>query len=89
MNDTVLAAEAKPNKKVAFVSRPYSRDDKIKKDEEELKQMLEEQKAETETPPAEPEEKEPKTEVQEEPKREGATSEQVDKLINALINDGN
>ena len=61
MNDTVLAAEAKPNKKVAFVSRPYSRDDKIKKDEEELKQMLEEQKAETETPPAEPEEKEPKT----------------------------
>ena len=28
-------------------------------------------------------------EVQEEPKREGATSEQVDKLINALINDGN
>jgi|TARA_R100000664_G_C2757296_1_gene145462 hypothetical protein len=61
MNDTVLAAEAKPNKKVAFVSRPYSRDDKIKKDEEELKQMLEEQKAETETPPAEPEEKEPET----------------------------
>ena len=59
MNDTVLAAEAKPNKKVAFVSRPYSRDDKIKKDEEELKQMLEEQKAETETPPAEPEEKQP------------------------------
>ena len=27
--------------------------------------------------------------VEEEPKREGATSEQVDKLINALINDGN
>ena len=45
MNDTVVSAEVQPTKKVSFVSKPYSREDKIQKDEEELKQMLEEQKA--------------------------------------------
>jgi len=54
-------------------------------DREEFRQIL----VQGEVLPAANEEKEPKTEVQEEPKREGATSEQVDKLINALINDGN
>ena len=33
-----------PVKKTAFVSKPYSREDKIKQDEEELKQLLKEQK---------------------------------------------
>ena len=55
MNDTVVSAEVQPTKKVSFVSKPYSREDKIQKDEEELKQMLEEQKVEAEPKPTEPE----------------------------------
>ena len=35
-----------PNKK-AFISKPYSRDEKIKQDEEELEQLLQEQKGES------------------------------------------
>jgi hypothetical protein len=54
-------------------------------DREEFRQIL----VQGEVLPAANEEKEPTTEVKEEPKREGATSEQVDKLINALMNDGN
>ena len=54
-------------------------------DREEFRQIL----VQGEVLPAANEGKELTTEVQEEPKREGATSEQVDKLINALINDGN
>ena len=54
-------------------------------DREEFRQIL----VQGEVLPAANEEKESTTEVKEEPKREGATSEQVDKLINALINDGN
>ena len=61
MNDTVVSAEVQPTKKVSFVSKPYSREDKIQKDEEELKQMLEEQKVEAEPKPTEPEEEEPKS----------------------------
>ena len=61
MNDTVVSAEVQPTKKVSFVSKPYSREDKIQKDEEELKQMLEEQKVEAEPKPTEPEEKEPES----------------------------
>ena len=55
MNDTVVSAEVQPTKKAAFVSKPYSREDKIQKEEEELKQMLEEQKVEAEPKPTEPE----------------------------------
>ena len=44
MNDTVVSAEVQPTKKVSFVSKPYSREDKIQKEEEELKQMLEQSK---------------------------------------------
>ena len=39
MNDTVVSAEVQPTKKSAFVSKPYSREDKIQKEEEELKQI--------------------------------------------------
>ena len=39
----VTQVEVEPSK-VAFVSRPYSKDEKLKKDEEELEQLLEEQK---------------------------------------------
>jgi len=35
-------------KKVSIMNKPYSRDDRIKKDEEELEQLLKEQKGEVE-----------------------------------------
>jgi len=48
MNETIMAEEMKPETKKAFVSKPYSREDRIKKDEEELEQLLKEQKGEVE-----------------------------------------
>ena len=52
-----MAEEMKPQTKKAFVSKPYSQEEKIKRDEEELEQLMKEQKGEVET--AEPEEEEP------------------------------
>ena len=52
-----MAEEMKPQEKKAFVSKPYSQEERIKKDEEELEQMLKEQKGEVEQ--TEPEEAEP------------------------------
>ena len=49
MNDTIMAEEMQPEKKVAFVNRPYSNEERIKKDEEELEQLLKEQRGEEET----------------------------------------
>ena len=42
----VMVQDATPKKEMALASRKYSRDDKIKKDEEELEQLLAEQKGE-------------------------------------------
>jgi hypothetical protein len=56
MNDTIMAEEMQPEKKVAFVNRPYSNEERIKKDEEELEQMLKEQRGEEEEPTEEVEE---------------------------------
>ena len=42
----VMVQDATPKKVMALASRKYSRDDKIKKDEEELEQLLAEQKGE-------------------------------------------
>ena len=50
----IMAEEIQPEKKVAFVSKPYSQEERIKKEEDELEQLLKEQKGEVE----EPEEKE-------------------------------
>tara|TARA_R100001440_G_scaffold48161_1_gene68033 strand:- start:639 stop:1511 length:873 start_codon:yes stop_codon:yes gene_type:complete len=50
----IMAEEMQPEKKVAFASKPYSQEERIKKEEEELEQLLKEQKGEAE----EPEEKE-------------------------------
>jgi hypothetical protein len=56
MSDTIMAEEMKPQEKKAFVTKPYSREEKIKKDEEELEQLMKEQKGEVEeTKPEEPE----------------------------------
>ncbi len=57
MSDTIMAEEMKSPEKKAFVSKPYSQEERIKRDEEELEQMIREQKGEAET--AEPEEAEP------------------------------
>ena len=46
----IMAEEMQPEKKVAFVSKPYSQEERIKKEEEELEQLLKEQKGEVEEP---------------------------------------
>ena len=43
-----MVKEVKAAKK-AFMARPYSREDKIKKDEEELTKLVKEQKGDTES----------------------------------------
>jgi len=57
MSEAIMAEEMKTQTKKAFVSKPYSQEEKIKRDEEELEQLMKEQKGEVET--AEPEEAEP------------------------------
>ncbi len=42
-----MAEEVKPEKKVAFVNRKYSNEERLKKEEEELKQLMAEQKGES------------------------------------------
>ena len=51
-----MIKEATP-KKVAFVSKPYTQEERIKKEEQELEQLLKEQKGEVETKDAESENK--------------------------------
>ena len=46
----IMAEKMQPEKKVAFVNKPYSQEERIKRDEEELEQMLKAQKGETEEP---------------------------------------
>jgi len=57
MSEAIMAEEMQPQKKTAFVSKPYSQEERIKRDEEELEQLMKEQKGEAET--VEPEEAEP------------------------------
>jgi hypothetical protein len=61
MNDTIMAEEMKPQETKAFVSKPYSNDERIKKDEEELEQLMKEQKGEVEEAEEEPTSSEEKT----------------------------
>ena len=55
-----MVQEATPTKK-AFMSRPYSQDERLKKDEAELEQLLKEQKGEQEAPTEDVKEEEPKS----------------------------
>jgi len=55
---TIMAEEMKPEKKVAFANRKYTNEEKRKREEEELEQLMKEQKGEAQEKP-EPEE-EPK-----------------------------
>ena len=61
MNDTIMAEEMKPQETKAFVSKPYSNDERIKKEEEELEQLMKEQKGEVEETEEEPASSEEKT----------------------------
>ena len=56
MNETLLAEDMKSTPKTAFVNKPYTQEERVKRDEEELEQLMKEQKGEAE---AEPEEAEP------------------------------
>jgi uncharacterized protein YifE (UPF0438 family) len=47
MNDKIMAEEVKPETKVAFANRKYTNEDKRKMEEEELEQLIAEQKGET------------------------------------------
>jgi len=55
----IMAEEMKPEKKIAFANRKYSNDEKRKMEEEELEQLIKEQKGEVEEATEEPEEAEP------------------------------
>ena len=62
MNDTIMAEEMQTSKKVAFANRKYTNEEKRKIEEEELEQLMKEQKGEVEQEAAEPqEETEPTT----------------------------
>ena len=55
----IMAEEMQPQKKVAFANRKYTNEEKRKMEEEELEQMLKEQRGETEEATEEVEEEEP------------------------------
>ena len=55
----IMAEEMQPEKKVAFVSKTYSQEERIKKEEAELEQLLKEHQGEVEEPEQKEEEEEP------------------------------
>ena len=59
MSDTLMAEEVKPEEKVAFANRKYSNEDRIKKEEEELAELIAEQKGEAKAEAEETKEEEP------------------------------
>ena len=56
---TIMAEEMQPEKKVAFANLKYTNEEKRKMEEEELEQLLKEQRGEVEQESSEPEEEEP------------------------------
>ena len=60
-NAEIMAEEMQPQKKVAFANRKYTNEEKRKMKEEELEQLIKEQRGEVEQEAAEPEEEEPTT----------------------------
>ena len=59
MNDTIMAEEMQSPKKVAFANRKYTNEEKRKMEEEELEQLMKEQRGEVEETTEEPQETEP------------------------------
>ena len=62
--EKIMVQETTP-KKVAFMNKPYSQEERIKKDEEELKRLVKEQQSEIETETEEVESKEEPTSAEE------------------------
>jgi hypothetical protein len=48
MNDTIMAEEMKTTPKAAFVNKPYTQEERVKRDEEELEQLMKERDGEEE-----------------------------------------
>src|SRR5210317_432086 len=61
----IMAEEMQPQKKVAFANRKYTNEEKRKMEEEELEQLIKEQRGEVEQEVAEPEEEEEPTSAEE------------------------
>ena len=59
MSEAIMAEEVKPEEKVAFANRKYSNEDRIKKEEEELAELIAEQKGEAKAEAEEVKEEEP------------------------------
>jgi hypothetical protein len=55
MNDTIMAEEMKTTPKAAFVNKPYTQEERVKRDEEELEQLMKERDGEEEAPEQEAE----------------------------------
>ena len=65
MNDTIMAEEMQSTPKAAFVNKPYTQEERVKRDEDELEQLMKEREGstaeETEEVEAEPTNAEEKT----------------------------
>ena len=48
MNDTIMAEEMQSTPKTAFVNKPYTQEERVKRDEEELEELMKAQRGETE-----------------------------------------
>src|SRR6056300_1714400 len=64
-NAEIMAEEMQPQKKVAFANRKYTNEEKRKMEEEELEQLIKEQRGEVEQEAAEPKEEEEPTSAEE------------------------
>ena len=53
MNDTIMAEEMQSTPKTAFVNKPYTQEERVKREEEELEELLKEQRGEVEAAPEE------------------------------------
>jgi len=59
MNDTIMAEEMQSTPKTAFVNKPYTQEERVKREEEELEELLKEQRGEVKAEPEEEKEAEP------------------------------
>ena len=48
MNDTIMAEEMQSTPKTAFVNKPYTQEERVKRDEDELEQLMKERESSTE-----------------------------------------
>ena len=48
MNDTIMAEEMQSTPKTAFVNKPYTQEERVKRDEEELEELMKAREGEAE-----------------------------------------